>query len=483
MRFALDDDDRRPKIPGRFLGLWDGPLHRDWLAWVGASFTLIVAWGSAFPSDPQAPTSSLPRWLDGTLATLVAGVLFGLLPAYMRLRLRRRRRRKERAEGRRIDTTAGEGAGTSDRPTSQPASASAAPSVTELHPRQALPRSEESVPLAISDAADSETPRASHAVPDLPPPVLPTEVHRPRAPLPPTTPHVAAADAPPSALAVARETLPYPIARAARAVQLATEPMDAYRALLRCSEATAIVLGVTATAWARQHGVLTKELRALHDAYLQRGVSQGHWLDAARSLERPMSTHSEAPPGMAEAMRARKGAGGLLADLKDLLHERNSAAHGGEPHDRMEAAERNDRLRPLLERSLNRASFLNASPWVVTRSTRYRRREGDFEVVALRAMSDHPDFEVVTLITAQPLAEEVFYLLTPTATIDLTPLIVLRHCALCRQAEVAYADRLDKTRGVSLKTFDRGHALFDTDLSDDVQHLFSPPNDSANTGA
>lgn len=277
-----------------------------------------------------------------------------------------------------------------------------------------------------------------------------------------------------SILTSAREKLPYPVARAARAVQLATEATEAYRSVLRCAESTVIVLGVTATAWARHHDVLTNELQALHRAYLGRGVSQGHWLAVLQSLERDLSIHPDAPPGMGQGLRVHRGGAGLLADLNALLRERNLSAHGGEPQNRFEAAERNYVLRPVLERALAAASFLGACDWVVTRSSRYRRREGDFEVTAQRAMSDHPDFEIASFTAKQPLAEDVFYLLTPTSALDLTPLVVLRNCPLCRQAEVAYADRLDARDGVSLKSFDRGHPLFDPSLSDELRTLLEP---------
>ncbi len=257
-------------------------------------------------------------------------------------------------------------------------------------------------------------------------------------------------------------------------MQLSTDQMDVYRAVLRCAEATCIVLGANAVAWARHYGVVTKELTDLQVAYLDRGVSQGHWLKAVRSLRGTLSTHESALPGMAEALGPRKGSV-LLADLEELLQERNRAAHGAEPHNRLEAADRNHVLLPVLERALLAASFLRGIEWVITRTCRYRRGEGEFEVSAYRAMSDHPDFELVTFTTNQPLADDIFYARTPVAAIDLTPLIVLRNCPLCRQAEVAYADRLDARKGVSLKTFDRGHPLFDPALSDEVRTLLGGP--------
>jgi hypothetical protein len=36
---------------------------------------------------------------------------------------------------------------------------------------------------------------------------------------------------------------------------------------------------------------------------------------------------------------------------------------------------------------------------------------------------------------------------------------------------VAYADKVDGRDGVALKTFDRGHVLYDVTLVDELQHL------------
>lgn len=470
MRFALDPSEIPRKEHGRHLGLWDAPLYRDWLAWWGGSWVLVAGLALGFPTEPS--TSSLPRWLDALLAMALVGAMFGLLPAYVRLVIRRQvRRRQARGSGTgaSVERTA---AVRSGRP-SQPAG----------------PAEPESTVSASTAASRSERPAGSastdaiSAFPMVPRPDQPPRIDAPASASRVANSPTVASDArkceqegspaEDSAFATAREVLPYPVARAARSVQLATDPADAYRALLRCAEATSIVLGITATAWARQHGIVSKELQSLQTAYLERGVSQGHWLAVARSLERPLRQHDAAIPGMAEGLRAGKRASGLLADLGELLQERNLAAHGGDPQTRMEAAERALRMRPILARALTAASFLSKCDWIVTRSSRYRRRERDFEVTAARAMSDHPDFEVVSFIVAQPLADDVFYLLTPDGSIDLTPLVVLRQCPQCRQPEVAYADRLDARDGVSLKSFDRGHTLFDPTLVDELRRITS----------
>ncbi len=465
MQFSLDDGPR-PRQQGRFLGLWDGPLYRDWLFWLGGTCTAVVALSVAFP--PASYASSLPRWLDATLAALTTFGFFAFLPAYLRLRIRRFRRRRLRA-------TSQVAAGRVAAPPPVPEERASRAETERVSTPQAPSGSESAATATLNNVLTPEEQAPAKAFP------LPGAAAPPAGMLGSKQGAAPKSGDGPSVLTASRQTLPYPVARAARAVQLSTDPMDVYRAVLRCAEATCIVLGVTSVAWARHYGVVTKELTALQGAYLDRGVSQGHWLTAARSLERPMSTHEAAPPRLAEALRPRKG-GGLLTDLEELLQERNRAAHGAEPHNRLEAADRNHLLVPVLERALMAASFLRNIEWVITRNSQFRRRQGKFEVSAYRAMSDHPDFELVNFITDQPLADDIFYARTPVATIDLTPLIVLRNCPVCRQAEVAHADRLDPKKGVSLKTFDRGHPLFDAALSDEVRTLLGGP-EAAGTGA
>ena len=275
------------------------------------------------------------------------------------------------------------------------------------------------------------------------------------------------------ALSRARTSLPYPIARAARAVQLSTDMKDTYEATLRCAEAVSIVLGITATAWARDNDITTPDLEQLKEALRGRGASQGHWQKAAKSVERPMYQHPAEIPGMVDAFKTGKGGTGLVADLRELVEERNLWAHGGGPHSRVEAAERLSGLEPVLERVLDKVGFLSGTPWILVTDVKLRRRERDFHVQAARAMGDHPDFDYQELTTSQPLAEDVIYLLTPHGLLDLTPLVVMRQCPTCHQREVAYADRIDRLNGVALKTFDRGHLLFDPNLTDEMLALVS----------
>jgi hypothetical protein len=282
----------------------------------------------------------------------------------------------------------------------------------------------------------------------------------------------------------ARSSLPYPIARAARAVQLSTDMKDTYEATLRAAEAVSIVLGITAATWARDNEITTPELEQLKEALRGRGASQGHWQKAAKSVERPMYQHPAEIPGMVDALKTGKGGSGLVADLRELLEERNLWAHGGGPHSRVEAAERTGRFLPVLEHVFEKVAFLSDVPWILVNDVKLRRRERDFHIQAARAMGDHPDFDYQELTTPQPLAEDVFYLLTPHGPVDLTPLVVMRQCPTCRQREVSYADRIDRKNGVALKTFDRGHLLFDASLTEEMLALVSdtPSQDREEAG-
>lgn len=266
MTSPLEPRDRPPKRRGALLRLYDVPPHRDWLLWWTAGWTITAGLAIGFPVEGEPRTSSLPVWLDASLAALFFGATLGLLPAYIRLLWRRHRVR--RAHGR-------------------------APSPEESSTKVA----------SVDQASDlrTETPEARRSKDD--------QGHRAkssapsaRAPLP-----IGALDLSEVRESIqlqdARDSLPYPIARAARATQLATDARELYEATLRAAEVVSIVTGVTATAWARAYKVDTRELQQLQDAFVSRGVSQGLWHDVARSIEPTMATHEQAIPGMVEGVR------------------------------------------------------------------------------------------------------------------------------------------------------------------------------------
>lgn len=273
------------------------------------------------------------------------------------------------------------------------------------------------------------------------------------------------------ALTWARGALPYPIARAARSVQLAADSKDAYEAVLRAAEATTTVLGITATAWARHNAVVTRDLDELQEAFTGRGISQGLWRSVLVSVGRAMQEHPMGLPGMADAVESGRGGTWLKSDLQKLTEERNLWAHGAGPHNRVEAAERLAQFLPLLERALQELGFLAEIPWVLVNDAKLRRRADEFQIHASKAMGDHPDFDVMEFTVAHAVAEDVFYLLTTHGLVDLTPLVVMEQCMTCHQRELAHADRIDDKRGVVLKTLDRGHVIFDHRLVDEVRNL------------
>ncbi|SNS39003.1 hypothetical protein SAMN06893096_103501 [Geodermatophilus pulveris] len=272
-------------------------------------------------------------------------------------------------------------------------------------------------------------------------------------------------------LSKARSDMPYPVARAVRAVQSATTLRDVYEGMLRGAEALTVVLGVVATTWAREYDVKTPQLADLGEAIVTGGASQGHWIQALASVGGPMSQHPQPVAGLSAALKRGKGGSGLIADLNELVQERNRWAHGAAPRNELEASDRLQMVLPVYERAMEKARFLAECPWILTSNSRYRRSEGDFQVHASRTMGDHPDFEQTTFISATPLADDVFYLHVGDDFIDMTPLVVMRQCPTCHQREVSYADRLDERQGVSLKTFDRGHVLFDRSLIEEVRAL------------
>jgi hypothetical protein len=97
-------------------------------------------------------------------------------------------------------------------------------------------------------------------------------------------------------------------------------------------------------------------------------------------------------------------------------------------------------------------------------------------------MGDHPEFERQRIVSPVPLANENFYILGLDQPIELMPFVVNRYCEECRQREVWHADKLDPKSGTVLKSFDRGHGIFDDSLDDEILHLTERPNLSESAG-
>lgn len=421
-----------PKRRNAVIRLYDGPVYRDWAFWSTAGWLLFIGLIIGF----APPTNGMPKWLDGLLAGVFFAVCLGVIPAFVRLQYRRWRWRRRMRDG---------------------INQSVMPAVTRPVAQRAT-----SVPQD-SEAASSS--RGSMA-PSRQQPVRIPQLQRPITHL--STGALAASEV----LLAARQTLQYPIARSVRTLQLTSDPSEQYEGILDASEAITLTLGATGAAWLRREQLGNEALKELESHY-ENGVSQGTWHSVIRAWERYSVRHPEALPGTVNALSLERGGGGLLADLRTLLEERNRWAHGARPHGKAETAARVAEFFTPLERALQRCQFLSEVPWILTRDSSFRRRYGDFEISAQRAMGDHPEFDHNNFISAQPLADDTFYALATKTAIDLTPFIVMRYCPTCRQREVCYADRVDQKNGVSLKSFISGHVIYDETLRDEM--TFTPP--------
>ncbi|MDX6260153.1 MAG: hypothetical protein QOH84_1841 [Kribbellaceae bacterium] len=281
-------------------------------------------------------------------------------------------------------------------------------------------------------------------------------------------------------LVVARDSLPHPTARAVRFLQQAHDARDQYEAVLVAAETLAITLSVTAAALLndrQQPGpghtrAGNQELSALRSAYLGKGVMFGTWTSWLGSLAPLLTAHPDLVPGLRDAIADRPDTPGIVGHLNALRDERNKAAHGNKPHSRQEFALRVAELTPHLETALSQARFLEDIPWLLTVSSSFQPRSNSFQVVARRAMGDHPDFETRTFTWATPVADDVFYVLGPAGPLSLSPFIASRFCGRCSQLEVCYAYRTGKQHGpATFKSFDSGHDIPADELGDDLRSL------------
>ena len=428
----------RPRKRNALLRLYDLPAYRDWAVWL--TVVMFVISLAALGTGKKADTG-LPRWGDMVFGTATFVLLFGLLPAFLRLVFRRRRWRR---------------LVTGSRSPAPPVGQVGAP----VHPGQ---------------------PPGMEAQQSMSPPVWATR--EPVAPVSVTVGPIPKISTHPGQLVnselldAARHELQYPIARAARAVQLAADRREEYEAVLSAGEALAITLGVSVTAALKSNLPSIAAFSELHAAFLGRGVAQGHWISVLAAVNGVLKDRPEPLPGLAQALRLGPKSSGLIADLRTLVEERNRWAHGAGPHTSFDAAMRISDIAGSLERAIERSMFLAQSPWIVVIASSFRRGRGDFAVMASDAMADHPDFERHDLVSRVPLANDTFYMLIQDGPVDLTPFVVMRDCPVCRQAEVFYADRLDPKEGVVLKSFARGHGTFDHTLTSEVENLFGQNGD------
>ena len=453
MPFSLDPDrSKPPKELGGFIGLFDKPVYRDWLAWWTLGWAVISGLALAFPTAENASTSNFPKWLDVLLAVAFFTSLFGFLPAYARVLLRRWSRRRRRRNEPQADAP-------------RPAADAFITAVPKAAPSTSGPGQPE-------HQGRPQEPKRQPPSPKQTPPQRPVDLHL----------IDAAGLQQNEVLSEARESLPYPVARAVRRLQLASDAKEAYEAALHAGEALTTVLGILASAWGAQAQVRTDSLDRVLQAIRGRGIAQGTWLEAAGAVEKPMVQLGTSLPGLLDTLKQGRGGASVLKDLKAVVEERNAWAHGASPRSKAEATQRLSELLPHLEAALRRASPLAQHEWLYIEGAEFQRRDNTFKVRAQRAMADHPDWDRSTFTSTRAVVSESFYVRSTAGLIDLNPFVVMRDCPTCRQPEMAYADRVDQRKGVALKSFDRGHPFFDPSLVPDVQALGNWPSASGGTG-
>jgi hypothetical protein len=455
-----------PKVRrNAFLWIYDRPLYRDWVFWLTVGWVVITLPSLAFGKNSSR---DLPRWENVLLGTIFIPLLFGALPAGIRRGVRGWRSSRVRGD--------------------------AAPHAVLGHvPAAPNPRISNREDWPAPSAGITDDIRANQSALAGPPPTEPPTHQESADPSTPSNvvafrPNEDARDvlADPvdlaaggqsirySSLELARTALPYPIARAARAIQRAANAREEYEEVLAAGEAIAITLGACIAACFHEEMVDQPQFEELRGAFSARGVSEGHWIALIASTFAFLKDRPEILPGLNDALRPGKGGAGISSDLRLLLEERNRWAHGARPRNDVEAEHLLDSLAPALDRTFAKIIFLENSPWYLAEGSSYRRRAGVFNVSATLAMGDHPEFRRVEFESNVPLADDTFYLVAAGTSFDLTPLVVNRYCEICKQAEILYADRLDPRDGLALKSFARGHVVFDQNLNDDLELLFSP---------
>ncbi len=433
----------RTKRRNAVLALYDSPVHRDWAFWMTAGWGTITA----LAIGTGEPSSSMPVWLDTVLAVLTFVILFGVFPSWLRLLVRRWLWRRH---------------GTSPQP----------------FPSGRL---ETERGLAVTPTIPPFTTSAHYPPPPSQPPAGTRGVQGRHVPEAVDLDLGETRGLSSNVMADARSGMPYPVARALRTLQQANTGKERYEAILDAAETLAISASVTAAAFllarsesdAHQGDDQTRSsLSALRSALLSKGATFGtwtHWLEAVR----PMTASApEAVPGLRAALERDPDTPGLLERLDDLRKERNRAAHGDKPQSEGEATSRVKEIHPHLEGALKSAAPLLRAPWLLTVSAAYQPRKRSFDVIAKHAMGDHPDFERRRFNWRNPVATDVFYVLTDNGPITLSPFIASLFCPHCQQMEVCYAARAGKNTGPGqFKSFTRGHILQSEALGNDLRAL------------
>lgn len=263
--------------------------------------------------------------------------------------------------------------------------------------------------------------------------------------------------------------MPYPIARAARALQINSDPMQQYALLLELGESVTVTTGAEAAAWLRDHTPGDHGLQTLLRS-LDRGVSQGTWHDVINAAAKQMKDNDDAIPNFVAGVTSSKKTHDLVSILRDIVTERNRWAHGARPSTRGEAQSRVDSLQPIVAEMLRKLGFLGGSKWLLVRGATFDRTAKCFSVNFGVAMSDHPEFDGIEMQTGIPLAVDTVYVQSGGAFLDLTPFVVYRYCSHCHSPEMFFVGRLKDTKAV-LKSFARGHEEFDASLFEEFTVL------------
>lgn len=414
----------------KYLGAYDQPVLRDPMVWVLIGLVMLCFVALMFPAEGTRQQTAMPLWLDSLLGGLVVGAIVGYPAALVRRMIRALRRRRS---------------GPELKDAFQPVQ-NVPPIRAEKDPEQLNRESVERTPtrpFPPAAPASHESSSAGDLVSDL------------------------------SILSEARELLPFPIARTARSLQISRDPIEQYTLLLELAESISITVAATAASWLNQNEPDNPHLQGLYQA-LPRGISQGTWNSVIPSAAKAMSESAYAIPGYCQGVGKSKETPDLVNVLRPVVEERNRWAHGARPTSKGDAAGRVGDLLVHLDAALSKVRFLTESPWVLIRDTTFDRRRRIFIANAGLAMSDHPEFARETIRTAIPLAEDTIYVETKELFIDLTPLIVYKYCAHCRQPEMFYADRLNGRRAV-LKSFARGHQTFDEGIFEEIQQIINRP--------
>ncbi|MFF7309087.1 hypothetical protein [Streptomyces sp. NPDC008137] len=447
----------RSKRRNAVLALYDSPLYRDWAFWMTVGWGLITA--VAIPSGDQP--SSLPVWLDTLLAVLTFVILFGVFPTWIRLLIRRwlarRRRRSPQSFVGTPPSSGGGAAASSAQRLTSPVVLPPPPSGAETATRQ-------------PPAAQTPSPR-QHRGPSQPHPQQSVPLTKDG-----TEPLSSS-----SVLADARRMMPHPVARAIRTLQQANTSKEQYEAVLDAAEILAISASVTAAAVLQGKIAGSVEidesgrrsLATLRSALLTPGgATFGTWTNWLEGLRLFAAGHPNAVPGLPQALYGDAHATDLVDHLNALRTERNRAAHGDRPQSAGESTLRVTEIRPHLEQALTKATFLTQLPWLLTISCSYQPKSHTFDVVAHDVMGDHPDFERREFTWPNPVANDVFYILSPEGPVSLSPFVASLFCPQCQQMEVCYATRTGKKTGPAvLKSFARGHTVHSADLGDEIRSL------------